>query len=700
MSSTRSTRVLRSVLAAMAAVSLAVPPPAVAQERAGQEKRPMTLDDGFRMVGVGGGLISPDGKWVVFSKRVRNYDKEESKTTWWLAPTDGSREPFQFIGDSGGSSLTWAPDSKSIYFSRAREKVNQIHQIKLSGGEALAITEWKEKQGSWRLSPDGTFFILRKNEEHKDRKDRDKEGYDQIYVNEGPNGQGRGSWSNLWKYDPESRELTRLTERDWSVGAFDIAPDNGRIVLSARPDNRRNTGGRAELYLLDIESKEITRLTENESPEGGPTWAPDGKRIVFRAVSLEKWDQGNGDYWMMDVESREVRNLTADHEGPLGAPMFSPDGRYIYFSGGWGTAGYPQRLEVATGRVENLAESTGSMRVTSWSKDRQTYVYIYQDAVTPPDLYVGRVRDASDRQLRLTDANPWIRDEIALGSVEVVQWQSRNRFTIEGLLHLPPGYDADDPKPIPLLLNIHGGPAGAFTNSFSVRSQVYAGLGYAQLSPNVRGSTRYTDRLMRGNMFDIGGGDYWDLINGVDYLIERGIAHRDSLALRGWSYGGILGGWTITQTDRFKAASVGAMVSDWVSEFGPGFNYDVTLWYIGGDPWSNPKKWRDRSALTHVNKVKTPTIVLHGDNDTTDTPAQSMNFFFGLQLHNVPSRYIRFPGEGHGLAKMKHQRVRDAEEIAWMQRYVRGLEEYRYPDRPKKEKEGEDEEGKEKGGAW
>ena len=136
----------------------------------------------------------------------------------------------------------------------------------------------------------------------------------------------------------------------------------------------------------------------------------------------------------------------------------------------------------------------------------------------------------------------------------------------------------------------------------------------------------------------------------------------------------------------------GAMVSDWVSEFGPGFNYDVTRWYLGGDPWTNTRLWRERSSLTHVNEVTTPTLVLHGDEDTTDTPAQSMNYFFGLRRHDVPSRYVRFPGEPHGLRTMKHQRVRSVEEIEWFQKYVRGLQNYKYPDRPKKEEEKEEEE--------
>jgi dipeptidyl aminopeptidase/acylaminoacyl peptidase len=650
-------------------------------------KRPMTIDDGFRLVQVGGGLLSPDGRLVMYSRTLRDFDRDSSKTTWWLAPTDGSRPGFQFLGGDGDAGLMWARDSKSVYFLRTIKKVRQLHQIEIEGGEAIPLTEFKENEGQWSLAPNGKTFVIRRQEKDSVFERKKKDGWDHVFVNEGPNGQNGDYWANLWTYEVGHKEPTRLTQRDWAVGGFDISPDSRRIVVAARTDNMRNTGGASELYLVDVASREVTRLTDNQGPEGSPVWAPDNKTIVFDAVRLDAWDQGNGDLWLMDTDTRRSRNLTAGHKGSLNNPRFSPDGKSIYVSGGYGTARYPRRVDVTTGAVEDLTSTAGLMNVTSWSDDRSVYAYTYQDFTTPPDLYIGKVGTRSDRQRRVTDLNPWVGAEIAMGTVELAQWKSAKGMTIEGLVHLPPGHEATRPATKPLMLNIHGGPAGAWTNNFSVINHVYTGMGYVMLSPNVRGSTGYDDALMRGNMFDIGGGDYQDLITGVDALIAKGTVHKDSLALRGWSYGGILGGWTITQTDRFKAASVGAMVSDWVSEYGPGFNFDVSLWYIGGDPWSQPEKWRRMSPLTHVNKVKTPTLVLHGDNDLTDTPAQSMNFFAGLQKHGVTARYIRFPGEPHGLQKMKHQRTRDAEEVEWMQKYLRGLKDYRYPERPDPKKE-------------
>jgi dipeptidyl aminopeptidase/acylaminoacyl peptidase len=169
-------------------------------------------------------------------------------------------------------------------------------------------------------------------------------------------------------------------------------------------------------------------------------------------------------------------------------------------------------------------------------------------------------------------------------------------------------------------------------------------------------------------------------MTGVDALIAQGIANPDQMAVRGWSYGGIMTGWIITQTNRFKAASAGAMVTDWSSEYAMGFNHDVRRWYIGGTPWENPEAYRRQSSYTHVAKATTPTIVLHGEDDTTDTIGQSMMFYQGLKDRGVPVRFIRFPKEPHGFRQPHHQRIRDAEEISWLMKYARGID-WKAPER-------------------
>src|SRR6185436_5400721 len=247
-----------------------------------------------------------------------------------------------------------------------------------------------------------------------------------------------------------------------------------------------------------------------------PRWSPDGTWIVFNAVRLDRWELGNGDFWRLDAATGATRLLTPHRTGRFGgAPLFGPDGKTIFTASGYGTARFPVRIDVASGAIEPLLRTEGTAVLGSMSADRRTFAYTYHDAITPPEVYVG--------QRRLTDLNAWVREEIALGTVERVAWKSRGGMRIEGLLHLPPP-SLRARGPLPLIVHVACGPGCGWINSFSIKNQVYAGLGYAQLSPNVRGSSNYDDRFMRANEFDIEIGDRRDLLAGVDAMIARGIA--------------------------------------------------------------------------------------------------------------------------------------------------------------------------------
>ncbi|MBU4494963.1 MAG: prolyl oligopeptidase family serine peptidase, partial [Acidobacteria bacterium] len=351
-----------------------------------------------------------------------------------------------------------------------------------------------------------------------------------------------GRWEHLYFFDLASKSITPVLEEDLLIGGFDISPDGQTVLFTARTSNRRNDGNTSEIYKITIGEKNKVRLTTNNTPEGDLAWAPDGTSFAFTACDDKEWLNRNEKIWIMDSTGGDFRLLSGEYEGGIRRLTWTPDSR--------------------------------SLRVAGFSRDRQTMAYTFSDFDTPADVYASSVSDFS--AVRLTDANPWVEKDLLLADMKVIQWKSENDMTIEGLLHLP--QNPEEKAPYPLVLNIHGGPAGCFTNSFRAGYHIHAGLGYASLSPNVRGSSGYTD-LMRG----------------VDAVIEQGLALPDRLGLRGWSYGGILGGWTIAHTDRFLAASLGAGVYDWTSEYGPGFNFDVRLWHIGGTPWTNPDGYREQS---------------------------------------------------------------------------------------------------------
>ncbi|NNM34261.1 MAG: S9 family peptidase, partial [Gemmatimonadetes bacterium] len=503
-----------------------------------------------------------------------------------------------------------------------------------------------------------------------------------IFIDEGPNGQTRGSWNGVWRvaasHVPEPVAAERITPEERRIGDFAVSPDGNHLAYTFRQENRRNDGFLTEVVLRSLSTGEEVPITSNQAPESGLAWSPDGRILTYVAPDLEDWALDQGNLYAYDIPHERTQQLLEDFQPDMRGYTWAPGGNHIDFTALDRTDANVYRLDVASGEVEALTEGVGIVSSVSFDATHGSMAFLRSGPTASGDVWFRDLESGQER--RLTTANPGLAEK-TLVEPEVVRWTSSDGLEIEGILYQPERSD-----PGAMVLEIHGGPAGVFSRTFDTDAQLLVAAGYAVLQPNVRGSSGYGDELLRGNMNDIGGGDFQDLMTGVDAMIERGVAHPDSLAVKGWSYGGILGGWTITQTDRFKAASLGAMVADWSSEFGTGFNFDVVRWYLGGDPWSNSEMWRERSAYSHLDQVETPTILFHGAEDRTDTMEQSMNFFAGLRHLGVDARFLLFPREGHGIQEPRHRRTLMVEEMRWIHRYVKGLEDWTPPERPSEEK--------------
>ncbi|WP_162051488.1 S9 family peptidase [Pontibacter pamirensis] len=651
------------------------------------QKQPMTTDDGLNMTSLGNAIISPDGKSVVYGKSEINWEKNKRETTYHHIAAKGG-ESYQYLGEDGGSDLSYSPDGKYIALKRKKDDHQQLFLIPTAGGEAVQLTKHDNSVGKYVWSKDSKklYFVSEVPRSKEDQK-LYKAGNDALFVDEGPNGQAEGAWEHLWVFDLDTEKAKKLTKNELLIGDFDVAPDGKRIVFTGRTENRRNQRNLSEIYLLQLSGDTATmQLTDNKAPEGDLSWAPDGKSFAYTAADDKEWELRNDKIWVMDPNTKQPRMVSGKFEGNISDYYWTPDAKSILFTGLQRTNTNLYRLNMAKGDVKNLSNRTGTWRMLGITPDRSKAVLSFSDYRTPTDLYVSAVDKFNPT--KLTNLNPRITDTLQLATAEVVKWKSKDGLEVEGLLYLPTDYQKG--KQHPLLLHIHGGPAGVFTNSFNPAYHVWANLGYIQLAPNVRGSSGYTDALLRGNMGDIGGGDYEDLMSGVDKLVADGMVDKDKMAVRGWSYGGILGGTTITKTNRFKAASLGAMVSDWTSEYGIGFNHDVRLWYVKGTPWENPEGYRQKSVLTHVKNIETPTLILHGLSDVTDTEAQSMMLFTALKDMNKTVRYIQFPREPHGFREPRHQRIRDIEEIKWIQKHTLGID-WQAPERKEDVKKKEEE---------
>ena len=402
---------------------------------------------------------------------------------------------------------------------------------------------------------------------------------------------------------------------------LDVSPDGTKVAFVARPDNRRNYPHTAELYVVDASGKALTRLTDNLAPEAMPRWSPNGKRLAYHAPDDTAYELTKGYLWVMEYPAKQTRKLQSQNMGDIFTLTWSPDSRSLVFGEQQRMNTNVFRLDIESDTLTPLTDSGGSTRALAFSADLGRMVVSYTDFHTPLDIYTSRLNAGS--RVRITQANPRLASEIALGKSRAIWWKSSDGLEIEGILTVPPRHV--EGERVPLLVLIHGGPPQQWANEFYYDTHLYAGLGYAILAPNVRGSSGYGDDFIKALIGDLGGGEYEDIMSGVDLVIAMGIADPDRLAIRGWSWGGVLSSWAITQTDRFKAASVGAGVMSWLAEMGPGFN----------------------TALRDIGKA--------------------------------PVRFIGYPGRGHEEFDPWGQRARYSEEIRWMEKYVNGID-WRPPD--------------------
>ncbi len=645
-----------------------------------------TVDHAIDMKNVGSVALSPDGRQLLYTVSDLDWDDNERDSHLWIANFDGS-DARPFTAEEGDGSPRWSPDGRWVAFTRDADedadddaaKGRQIWLIRTDGGEARQLTTHPSGVREYDWTPDSRRLVfVAADTLSKKEEDAREAGADAVFVNEGSNGQERGSYSNLWwaPADFDDHEARPITRGDRLIGDFAIHPSGDRVAFTFRTENHRNDGHRSEIAVVELTGGEPRVLTHNQAPEGSLLWHPDG-RLLFNAPDLETWELDQGNLYLMDTASGASQQLMPEATLEVRDGRFTPDGRYFDFIALDRTITNFYRLDLRNGRVRAMSDGSGGIRGASWSRGHDRVAFVADAPASPAEVYTALYGPGMARTA-ITDVNADIR-ALDLAEPQVVTWTSADGLDIEGLLWLPHGGRA---RPGAFVLEIHGGPAGVFSQGFDSDAQILTAHGYAVLQPNVRGSTGYGDALLRGNMNDIGGGDFQDLMAGVDAMIERGVAHPDSMAVKGWSYGGILGGWTITRTDRFRAASLGAMVSDWQSEFGVGFNFDVSRWYLGGDPWANAEYWVERSAYTHADRVSTPTILFHGENDTVDTPGQSMNFHVALRHFDVPTRLILFPREGHGISEPRHHRTRLVEELRWFETHVRGNDDWQAPDRP------------------
>ncbi|HXR96400.1 MAG TPA: S9 family peptidase [Terriglobales bacterium] len=603
--------------------------------------------------------FSPDGTRLAFvvAEPVKGSDHPHHI---WLMDV-ASRRVRQFTHSAkSDDSPRWSPDGRYLAFLSNRDEGRQIYIMPMDGGDAYPITEGKRSVGGFEWSPDGgQIAFTAPDEPAADAEKKQKEKDDAIVVDH----EGRNA--RLWLLPftatstaADSNQAHALTSPAWRIREAEWVPHSDRLVVAAtdHPESDDNT---ERLFSVSADGK-MTQIFEPKGTFGAFQISPDGSQIAYTGgdgpnphdvlvralaapsgVASRDLTASGLDRAMSGLEWRSDGSLLADAEDGFETHLYSIT-----------DAGVATRVAAAAPNPRAIAMASDGM-----------LAFVGANATTPPEVYLAPGHGTAQSVTHFNDS--W--NEYALAAPSRFHFKSFDGLEIEGSLLKPVGAAGSGPWPTVIL--VHGGPTGAWSDSIESWGQLLAAHGFAAAYFNIRGSTGYGEKFLESNRADWGGADYKDVMAGVDYLVKQRIADPNRLGIGGWSYGGYMSEWAITQTNRFKAAVSGAGMVDLMAEFetenGP--SYDRWFW---GLPYDKSEGFIQHSPLTFLKNARTPILILQGINDTTDPLGQSTGLYRGLKYYGAPAELVEYPRENHGFQEEQHQIDRLNRILAWYQKYL------------------------------
>ncbi len=671
---------------------------------AGGAPRPLEVDDYFALAAAGSPRISPDGKWVAYTIKTTDLEKDSSETALWMVPADTENaEPWRLSAPGYSASRPrWSPDGKRLGFLSARqtgdeEAKTQVWAFDLRGGDAQPLTEVKQGVGGFEWSPDGRRLLLQitdpKPEELLEESERKKQKpephvIDRLQFKLDYQGYLDRRRSHLYVFDldrvtpeggkrdtaPEGGDrndaLTQITSGDFDDSAGSWSPDGKLIAFSSNRTEEPDGNSNSDLWMVSADNTDLgqtmRRLTSNPGSDHSPAWSPDGQRLAY--VTNTRPDlvwYGIDQLAVVPAAGGEPRLLTPELDRNVSGPRFAPDGKSIYFLLEDSGEHHLANIGVGGGKVSRPVAGQRAVSSFSLSGGGGDAAVLASESHLPGEVFLL----AAGALSQLTRSNRELLDQLTLGKVLNVQYPSDDGTEIEAFVTLPPDYDAR--LKYPAILRPHGGPVAQYDFGFHFEAQLYAAHGYVVIRPNPRGSSGYGREFSAAIYADWGNKDTRDVLAGVDYLIEQGYADPDRLGVGGWSYGGMLTNYVITQTDRFKAAISGASEVLYVANYG---HDHYQMWWEQelGLPWENRELWERLSPFNQVEKITTPTLVMCGALDWNVPVQNSEQLYQALKRLGRTTQLVVYPGEHHGIRTPSFQKDRYQRHLDWYGQHVKG----------------------------
>ena len=668
-------------LVAMTSVFLAAVSPLCAQDN---KSGPWTPADLMQVKKISGVQVSPDGKRVTYAVRqaVMDAGKSEYLTHIYLVNADGSGTVQLTKGDKSCDNPQWSPDGKWIAYLSARSGKKNVWVMPPESGEGVRITNVDSSVTSFKWLPTSdriSYTALPATSADDLKAKRDKN--DARVVDEYP------KRSRVYVVSLDERGGPKGDVEKWTAllpggvtgatthGGYDWSPDGKRLTVSYAYSDRPDDWPTARLVTLGPPAPDLRLTKYTAGPaEFSPLWSPDGQWIAYvQSDDRPGWGSA-GRVHIKPAKGGKPIALARTHDdwGRFSELIgWSADSKSLYYTEMHGTkTGVARMIIDRSAELISLGKSSGFASGIHLNATRTHFGFTWETLDQPPEACISPV----DRfePIRVSKVNADLRMR-SLGRTELISWKSKDGLEIEGLLTYPAAYEKG--KRYPLLLSVHGGPMGVFTQTYVASPGLYpiasfSGRGYAVLRANPRGSSGYGKKFRYANYGDWGGGDFHDLMAGIDHVIKMGVADENRLGIMGWSYGGYMTSWTITQTKRFKAASVGAGVTNLVSFTGtadiPSFLPD----YFAGEFWENPDAYRKHSPMFHVKGVTTPTLIQHGERDERVPLSQGQELYNALKRQGCVTKMVIYPRTPHSIEEPRLLVDCMERNLEWFDRYV------------------------------
>jgi dipeptidyl aminopeptidase/acylaminoacyl peptidase len=628
----------------------------VAQEKpAADTAKLLTPETSLNLRSISDLQFSPDGARVAFTVAEPPKGQRRARHIWLYDKKSGAVRQFTFSGKEE-TSPRWSPDGKQLAFLSNRDDQQQIYVMRADSGEAAAVTKGKRSVRTFAWSPDGkqiAYLAPDSKSEAEEKKDKDKDDARVVDKDE--------KQPRLWLLTLATSEAKALTDSKWEISELAWLTTGDRLVVSAtdHPESDQETH---RIFSISVPDGSRRLILAPHGPFRDLQVSPDGAAVSYLGCRVD--GPAPHDLMLLDIGKRATRNLTgASLDRAILEHRWTKDGSaLVLYADGF-------RNKLVGFSPEDMSQNPANPPATNVNafavSDTGEVVFAGQSATTPPELWLWDQKNSPQQVSHLNDS--W--KQFTLSAPEFYKYKSFDGLEIEAALLKPAG--ADPKNKLPLIALIHGGPTSNWQDSIEVWGQLLAARGYAVFYPNIRGSVGYGQKFVEMNRGDWGGDDFKDVMWGVKDLIARGIADPSKLGIGGWSYGGYMAEWAVTQTNEFKAAVSGAGLANLISEYGSEEHPSYHEWFYGV-PYESDSlvRYLNGSPFTQLKNVKTPTLILQGEADTTDPPGQSWELYRGLKHYGVEAQLVMYPRESHVLREEQHRLDRLNRMLAWYEKYV------------------------------